>query len=362
MFTGSYRPQDVEFLLKPITVEFSVDLARKEALIQSGERHYSEMLSSELAPSGEYLALFHRAHAMNRDRLARDCLLLARLLVEHYGRDFTVVSLARAGTPIGVIVLHLSRKLFGGCPSHYSISIIRDRGIDTIALKEILGRGHRPESIAFVDGWTGKGVISRELSQAVADFNQNEGTRIDPGLNVLTDLAGSAARAASGDDYLIASSILNSTISGLVSRSILNAAIGPSDYHGCVFFDQFAPYDLSRWFVDDVVQAALACVGCEETPQKTSRSPADQSAVSRAYMRKAMGQFGVADENLIKPGIGEATRVLLRRVPERVLVRNALSSRVAHLIALALEKNVPIEEDASLPYHAVSIIKSVSDV
>ncbi len=79
-------------------------------------------------------------------------------------------------------------------------------------------------------------------------------------------------------------------------------------------------------------------------------------------MRKAMGQFGVADENLIKPGIGEATRVLLRRVPERVLVRNALSSRVAHLIALALEKNVPIEEDASLPYHAVSIIKSVSDV
>ena len=41
MFCGSYRPSDVELLLKPITIDFMADLELKESLIQSGKRHYS---------------------------------------------------------------------------------------------------------------------------------------------------------------------------------------------------------------------------------------------------------------------------------------------------------------------------------
>ena len=361
LFHGSYRPADVEFLLKPIEIPFIDDLARKEALIQSGERHYSEMLSPERVPSEQYLALFHKAHAANRERLARDCMRLTRLLVEQHGQDLTVVSLARAGTPIGAVVRHLAEKLHGIRPAHYSVSIIRDRGIDAVALGEILARGHRPEGIAFVDGWTGKGVISRELAAAVTAFNTACGTAIDPGLNVLTDLAGSAARAASGEDYLIASSILNSTISGLVSRSILNEAIGPGDYHGCVYFEQFASHDLSRWFVDDVVAAALELHQRDRAPTVDAPPRAEQAATSRGYMGAAMRRYGITDENLIKPGIGEATRVLLRRFPERVIVRDTGCDRVEHLLALAAEKSVPVEVDAALPYHAVSIIRSAGD-
>lgn len=358
MFHGSYRAADVEFLLKPIEIEFITDLARKEALIQSGQRHYSEMLSPERIPSERYLALFHKAHAANRERLARDCLRLAKLLCERHGPDLTIVSLARAGTPVGAIVRHLIERIHGGRPNHYSISIIRDRGIDAVAMDEILARGHSPASIAFVDGWTGKGVISRELAQAVERYNASRNIRIDPGLNVLTDLAGSAARTASGEDYLIASSILNSTISGLVSRSILNEAIQPGDFHGCVYFAEFAPHDLSQWFVDDIVAAALA-LDPATLPQVPGR--AELAATSRAYMARAKACYGIDDENLIKPGIGEATRVLLRRNPERVIVRDLGCARVAHLLALAAEKSVPVECDAGLPYHAVSIIRSAGD-
>lgn len=361
MFHGSYRPADVEFMLKPITIEFMADLERKEALIQSGERHYSEMLSPERVPSERYLALFHLAHAANREQLARDCLRLTALLQARHGRDVTIVSLARAGTPIGAIVLHLAKRLYGGRPAHYSVSIIRDRGIDTVAMDEILARGHSTESIAFVDGWTGKGVISRELERAMREYNERCGTTIDWGLNVLTDLAGSASLAASGEDYLIASSILNSTISGLVSRSILNEAIAPGDYHGCVFFDEFAPHDLSQWFVDDVVAAALELYEREGIANTAVPTRAEQAAMSHAYMREAMARYAIKDVNLIKPGIGEATRVLLRRVPERVIVRDPASERVAHLVALAGEKNVPVQVDATLPYHAVSIIRSARD-
>lgn len=82
MFHGSYRAADVEFLLKPIEIDFITDLALKETLIQSGQRHYSEMLSPERVPSARYLTLFHQAHAANRTRLARDCLRLANMLCE----------------------------------------------------------------------------------------------------------------------------------------------------------------------------------------------------------------------------------------------------------------------------------------
>lgn len=360
-FHGSYRPGDVEFLLKPIEIAFIEDLERKEALIQSGQRHYSEMLSPEKAPSERYLSLFHRAHAANRERLARDCLRLTHLLVERHGGGLTVVSLARAGTPVGAIVAHLAERVFGFRPAHYSVSIIRDRGIDSNALDEILARAHPDTGIAFVDGWTGKGVISRELASAVASYNAVVGTNIDPGLNVLTDLAGSAARTASGEDYLISSSILNSTISGLVSRSILNEAIGPEDYHGCVFFREFAAFDLSRWFVDDVVAAALELHDREGLSALDAPARATLAAVSQAYMAEARERYGITDDNLIKPGIGEATRVLLRRYPERVIVRERGDVRVAHLVALAAEKNVPVEVQADLPYHAVSIIRSARD-
>lgn len=361
MFCGSYRPSDVEFLLQPIEMDFMVDLDLKESLIQSGMRHYSEMLSPEKAPSARYLELFHEAHQRNRAQLSGDCLRLAQQLHEKHGPELTLVSLARAGTPIGAVLRHLVARISGTSPAHYSISIIRDRGIDTAALSEILSRGHRPESIAFIDGWTGKGVISRELTKAIAEFNRSHRTAIDPGLNVLTDLAGSAALAASSEDYLISSSTLNSTISGLVSRSILNEAILPGEYHGCVFFGEFAEHDLSRWFVDDVVAGAIEHLDNGGPPTSPQLSRPAQAAISRGYMKEAMARHGITDENLIKPGIGEATRVLLRRYPQRVIVRDCLDLKVAHLLALAEEKAVPVETDATLPYNAVSIIRSARD-
>ena len=50
-FSGSYQPDDVQFLLKPIAMEMTpVDL--KEELIQSGKMHYSDMLSQ---PAGIWI-------------------------------------------------------------------------------------------------------------------------------------------------------------------------------------------------------------------------------------------------------------------------------------------------------------------
>jgi hypothetical protein len=357
-FHGSYRTEDVEFLLKPIPVMMIDSTIEKEYLIQSGKRHYSEMLTPEKLPSQQYRELFYQAHEMNSERMAQDCLVLAKLIQQHVGNRPTLVSLARAGTPVGAIIGYLLRFLTGEPILHYSVSIIRDRGIDANALDTIIARGTNQESIVFIDGWTGKGVISAELTRAVTRYNLERGTHIRPNLYVLADLAGKAHCAASADDYLIPSSILNATISGLVSRSILNDAIGPQDFHGCVHFTEFADHDLSIWFVDELVRIAQRLHIKGNAMNTGSIDKNEVSMSSDRFISEEMAHYGICDRNLIKPGIGEATRVLLRRQPERLIVRNLKLPCVQHLIALALERNVLIEERPSLRLNAVSLIRS----
>ena len=363
-FCGSYRPQDVTFLLKRLPPLPLLDVAQKERLIQSGARHYSEMLSPEALPSPRYLEIFKQACAANRPQMARDCLTLAALIAARHSGPITLVSLVRAGTPVGVILKHLLHQVLGRSAdevAHYSVSIVRDRGIDEVALHHILQQGHAPESIVFIDGWTGKGVISRVLEQAVGDFNQRHRLAIDAGLYVLSDLAGTAACAASSADYLIPSSILNATVSGLVSRSVLNESIGPGDFHGCVYYEEFAAHDLSRGFADSLIAEGVAQAAHQGLPAPVPVDRAQVAAISTEFLAVTLAQHGITDVNLIKPGIGEATRVLLRRVPRLLILRDPQAPDVAHLKLLAAEKSVPWVSDASLPYQAVSLIQSALD-
>jgi hypothetical protein len=293
--------------------------------------------------------------------MARDCLMLAALIAARRSGPITLVSLVRAGTPVGVILKHLLSRGMARQAVHYSVSIVRDRGIDEVALRHILDQGHAPQSIVFIDGWTGKGVISRVLELAVCGFNQRHQVAIDPGLYVLSDLAGTAACAASSADYLIPSSILNATVSGLVSRSVLNDSIGPGDFHGCVYYDQFEAHDQSREFADGLIAEGLANAGRHGLPAPTPINGARAAAISAAFLLATMAQHGITDVNLVKPGIGEATRVLLRRVPRLLILRDPHAPDVAHLKVLAAEKSVPLIVDAGLPYQAVSLIESALD-
>ncbi len=355
-FHGSYRAEDVRFLLTPIQLE-PIPIAEKERLIQSGQRHYSEMLSRESLPSPRYIALFEQAWAMNRVRMARGLLDLAAIIAAQRPDAITLLSLARAGTPVGVVLKHTLTDLFARSATHYSLSIIRDRGIDRQALRYVLEQaGHDPASIVFVDGWTGKGVIARELRHALTDFAQHAGVTLDPTLYALTDLAG-VGMAPSDGDYLIPSSIMNATLSGLVSRSILNAQIGPQDFHGCVYYAEFAPQDRSLWFVDALREAIREQMSAGYRPTPHPIDPTPARVRSQRLIAEFKTRFAIRDENLIKPGIGEATRVLLRRVPELLILRDAELPEVAHLRQLAAEKAVRWEVDPSLPYQAIALIK-----
>ncbi|WP_448663669.1 cysteine protease StiP family protein [Sphingomonas sp. CJ20] len=354
-FSGSYDPADVTFLLKPVAMA-ATGIADKEAAIQSGRRHYSEMIAPESVPDAAYLALYHAALARNGARLAQDVANLAAHLAERRpGREQVIVSLARAGTPIGVLLARTLRAR-GHIAHHYSVSIIRDRGIDRVALAHIAAR-HDAADAVFVDGWTGKGAIAGELRAALADRPFG----FTPTLAVVADPAGQADIAATDDDYLIASGLLNGIVSGLVSRSILNPqVVGPHDFHACVTYPQYASADLSRAFIDSLAPLAAAAV-----PQPISGHGARRPALIQgceAMVEALLARGGTRDRNRIKPGIAEATRALLRRMPERLLVRDFGDPDVAHLLHLAAEHGIPVDPlgDAAR-YRAVAIIRSLGN-
>lgn len=350
-FHGSYLPHQVQFLLKPIEMQW-VDVAEKERLIQSGQKHYSEMLSPEALPSAAYWQCFEAACAQYLPQMAEDCLRLAALIAN--AREAPVLlSLARAGTPVGVALQAILSAHYGQQVPHFSLSIIRDRSIDANALRYVLAQGFAPEQLVFIDGWTGKGVISRELQRSIAAFNQTQGCQISSDLFVLSDLAGVTPFAATSEDYLIPSAILNACVSGLISRSILNEQIGEQDFHGCVYFADWQTRDVSQRFIAQL----LSHIADKPLPEVLPLPTATRAEISRRFIAATQAEFGIANVNLIKPGIGEATRVLLRRLPQLLLLQNAALPALQHLQQLAAEKQVPIAIRTDLPYLAAAVIK-----
>ena len=351
-FSGSYDPSDVIFLLKPAKIA-QTETEEKERLIQSGAKHYSEMLSAEKVPSKAYMDLYHDALERNASIFRGDIQILAKAIAARpeTAHECTIVSLARAGTPIGVLLTRELRRM-GVETAHYSISIIRDRGIDLEAMKTILDR-HRPKTIVFVDGWTGKGAIKGELERTLAA----SWLPVKPFLAVVADPAGRADLAATYEDYVIPSGLLNGIVSGLVSRTVLNEDyVGPGDYHACLFMEENAEHDISRQFIETIE----ATTPTERTAELWNPY---EARISRndcgRLIRDICQDHGIDDINRIKPGIAEATRAVLRRVPDAVYVNDLEDPAVRHIIHLALENAVPIHERDLGSYRALTIIKSV---
>lgn len=347
---SSYRSEDVEILLKDISGEVkALSTEEREKKIQSGT-HYSEMLPIEYEPSQQYMEIFDMALDRFADRTADAVAVVSKKIMQDKGKDVVLVSLARAGTSIGVLIKRYMEKYLDCTVKHYTISIIRDRGIDKNALNYILKK-HAPEKIQFVDGWIGKGVIQRELKRALVEHKN-----IDPKLAVLADPAHISGKCGTYDDLLIASSCLNATVSGLISRTFLrDDIIGPDDFHGAVFYKELADRDLTYKFIDTIESHFKKCVDNAEQTIIKKETGFDE-------IEKISTEFGITNINYIKPGVGETTRVLLRRVPYIILVHSLDDfENLGHIYQLAKEKNVKVVQYPLSNYIACGIIKNIAD-
>lgn len=355
---GSYPAADVTWLLTDLSgVDLEVPTEEREEAIQAGGAHYAESLPVEYQPSAAYQALYQASLTASAARVAHAVGVVTQQALAARGTGLVLVSLARAGTPVGVLMRRYAQHRHGLDVPHYTMSIVRGRGIDTTALAWLAAR-HDSARVMFVDGWTGKGAITRELADAVAAANAATGTSFNPQLAVLADTGHCTDLYGTREDFLIPSACLNSTVSGLVSRTVLNdTLIGPGMFHGAKFYRHLAPADVSTDFIDTIA-AQYTAVGPAVDATLAELEAADRTPDWRGWaaVEAIAAQYGIGSVNLVKPGVGETTRVMLRRVPWRVLVAGGADDDVAHIRLLADQRGVPVQEVPGLAYTAVGLI------
>lgn len=347
---SSFSKDDVTLLLKDITGMIKpMGTTEREKEIQSG-RHYCEMLPIEYKPTDKYVEIYEHALKVFAQPTADAVVRVSEMIYQQKNGNTVLVSLVRAGTPVGILIKHYLDKKYKIRVPHYSISIIRGKGIDKNAMNHILAK-HDASTIQFVDGWVGKGAIFKQLKEALKEYPEVSGN-----IAVLADPAILTPFAGTHEDILIPSSCLNSTVSGLISRSFLrDDIISKSDFHGAVYYKELVKEDRTYEFINEIEKKF------HYTNLESQDSEINGSGV--AEVNKIQEAFGIDDINLIKPGIGETTRVLLRRVPWKILVSKEYMNSVElqHILQLAKEKNVLVEMFDMEHYKCCGLIRRMAD-
>lgn len=346
---GSYLEDECIFLLKDVTDEvIEISVEEKEKMIADGV-NYSEMLSKEQPMKSEYNQLFVKLLNQNANKIAHYIGVMAECIYAKKGKDTVLVSLARAGTPFGILVKDYIELKYGVKVPHYSVSIIRGKGIDENAMVYILAK-HQNAKIQFVDGWTGKGSITFELQKAMKSFEEKYGVKVDDGLAVLADPARLSSICGTREDIIIPNCCLNSTVSGLISRTYHNEEIlSENDFHGSKVYWELQDGDFSRCFLDRIRL---------ELPNVNAKAVFfENENYGQSVIDMIANEFDVKDKNKIKLSIGESSRVLLRRIPRVILVKNFDNPDLAHIIEMANDKGVEVRQYDKTDYECISIIK-----
>lgn len=342
---GSFNPRDVTVLMSKHTIR-TTPTREKEERIQSGQ-HYATMLSDEPTPSNAYL---HATHPTRTPpSVITGTLAVSNAIQALTPHHAVLVSLARAGTLPGIVIKR-TLEHYGTPATHYTVSIIRDYGLDPRAAAFILER-HDPRDITFVDGWTGKGVIHRELQASWRAM-----TGHDAVLAVLHDPAGVATIAGMHADALLPSGLLGATAAGLLSRTFLPPE---PDFHAVTQFEYLHAFDMTNdilesWWASVLAHGPLDVIE-GVVPRHVTASESVQ-AVAAATVERIMRSFTVTDVNRVKVGVMEATRALLRRSSVTLLVPDTTVAHVQPALVLAAERRVPVIPFDTSPYTLAAVI------
>lgn len=354
---GSFDPSEITYLLDDIgerMVETSTE--ERERAIQGG-RHYASLLPLERQPSPRYLSVVDRAIERRIEPVAALVSRVGHQLVAG-DRPIVLVSIARAGCPIGILLRRYLRDVEGITVAHLAASVIKGHGLDPAAARWI-ATAHPDAEPVYVDGWTGKGAIADEIATLGGRFV------------ALVDPAGRTDLCGTRSDDLVPTACLNALSHGMVSRTVLNPD-RPNGFDGAKAYAP-SPLDRSNAILDAVTRHLRRPA---EPATHTATGPASDPASDRCTARGVVGgtasrhdseaaidaagrHWTGGDTRRIRPGVGEAIRVLLRRVPERLVVRDRSDPHVEPLLVLADELGVPVSVEDTLYWRALAVVARV---
>ncbi len=342
MISHSYLPHQVTCLFAPFDGDL-LSVQEKEARLQNGG-YYGDILSKEERPDPQYIEIFDQLSATLSHKLAQPVLQL----VEHFhntrpaNRPIVLLSLARAGTPIGVVVAELLRTRFNREVHHYSVSVLHKYGLDAHAMNHVLSR-HAAEDVVFLDGWVSQGRITRAVEESAPQWG------VSPVLYCVSDPSGFQDAVATREDVLLPSAVLNANVSGLLSRTVYN----PDGFHFSETYNDFEDIDRTQNFINQMLKA---CESQSVIDAREVKHSQDQRKIARSQIEAFCAQHAT-DEDNIKVGVGEVSRSLLRRIPTLVVVDPSAVDEAQHMFWLAHQRNIEIRvQELNGPFRAFSIL------
>lgn len=342
---GSYREQDVSLLFADLTCAPGCAAA---GCAVPGCMAAGRVPAPEYQPGSGYLSEVSELIASSAARIALLTATLGELILSRRGRQVVLVSIARAGTPVGVLLRRWFREHHGLEVPHYTVSISNGVGLDLNAVSWICRR-HDPALLQFVDGWTSKGTVGRALRAAAASLD----SVVDPRLAVLCDIGWCTDIFATRDDTLMPHACLGAAMSGLLSRTFAGPDASRADsFHAVVAYRELAGDDLSNVFLDAVsahypliaarVPASVRAARLE--PRPDYRGSMDARDLAR--------RFGSGNLDLVNIGLSEAARAFFRRKPRLLIVKTGHDDQAAHLLRLAAARGVPVRHEPALRFRA----------
>lgn len=344
---SSYDDVDVTHLLTDLTgVVTPLPGWRRDALIRAGLAP-AGLLTAEEPPDDEALQLYGQALTHSARAIARAVGLAAERILATTPVPPVLVSLARAGTPAGILLRRWMLWRHGSARPHYTLSLVRGWGMDHNALRHVLERCDA-RAVRFVDGWTGKGAIARELRRSLAE------APMDPGLVALVDPGHYAAIRGTDDDVLVPTASLNATGCGLLGGIVVRPSRGPDDFHGAIWHPELATRDRSTEFVDAVCRRFAEVR--EEVDDRAGDRPAAPTPRAATAVTALADAYGVADPNLVKAGVNETVRAFFYRRPRLLLLADRPGWPLSEILRMARRRGVPVERLDSNCYDCVCII------
>ena len=335
---GSFDPVEITYLLHDVgdTVP-SLSTEDRESRMKQGA-HYAEVLPIELPPSQRYLQAVDTVTQCNAEKVATYTRNLAAQIARGRRENPVLVSIARGGCPAGILVRRALTMNWGRDVPHYAISVIKGHGVDPAALFWLHQR-YDAADLIFIDGWTGKGGIANEVRETGGS------------LYVLADPMGVADHRGSHDDVLVPSACLNALTHGMISRTVLATNRG-QQFDGARAYPRSRD-DRSARFLDAVTAYLEKPDGADSLPELSS---ANRRNERQAFIDVQASRYARNDTSRIRAGVGEVMRVMLRRTPSAVLLRDVDSPNNQPLLVLAEERSLDVTEDRSSPWEAVAVL------
>lgn len=131
--------------------------------------------------------------------------------------------------------------------------------------------------------------------------------------------------------------------------------------NGAKYYQEFEALDVSNEYIETILSAYLKNKDAIDQEIKHHLANAflndEPDWQGMHAIKQIQTNFNYSTIHFIKPSVGETTRVLLRRVPEKILIHPQRQENLQHIFLLAKKLNVPMEGYAKMPYSCCGLIK-----